>query len=72
MALGGAGIMGIPYAPMGRAIIGGMLTSTALTLLAVPVLYTLFDDLGLFFQQVHGWFRKSTIADQAGQSVQPE
>jgi len=33
-------------APMGRAVIGGLLTSTILTLLVIPVVYTLFDDLG--------------------------
>lgn len=38
-------------APMGRAVIGGLLTSTILTLLVVPVIYTLFDDLG-------NWIRK--------------
>ncbi len=33
-------------APMGTAIVGGMLTSTVLTLVVVPVVYTLMDDLG--------------------------
>ncbi|HEY8483934.1 MAG TPA: efflux RND transporter permease subunit [Longimicrobiales bacterium] len=33
-------------APMARAIIGGLLTSTLLTLFVVPVVYTLLDDLG--------------------------
>jgi HAE1 family hydrophobic/amphiphilic exporter-1 len=31
-------------APMGRAVIGGLITSTVLTLFVVPVVYTLFDD----------------------------
>ena len=31
--------------PMGVAVIGGMLTSTFLTLFVVPVIYTLFSDL---------------------------
>ncbi len=35
-------------APMGRAVIGGLITSTLLTLLVVPVVYTLLDDLGSF------------------------
>ncbi len=38
-------------APMGRAVIGGLVTSTVLTLVVVPVVYTLFDDLG-------GWLRR--------------
>ncbi|HSL72521.1 MAG TPA: efflux RND transporter permease subunit, partial [Longimicrobiales bacterium] len=32
-------------APMARAVIGGLLTSTLLTLFVVPVVYTLLDDL---------------------------
>ncbi|MHB8835621.1 MAG: efflux RND transporter permease subunit [Candidatus Methylomirabilia bacterium] len=31
-------------APMARAVTGGLITSTVLTLLVVPVVYTLFDD----------------------------
>ena len=33
-------------APMARAVVGGLLTSTLLTLLVVPVMYTLMEDLG--------------------------
>ena len=32
-------------APMAHAIIGGLITSTILTLVVVPVVYTLFDDI---------------------------
>jgi HAE1 family hydrophobic/amphiphilic exporter-1 len=31
-------------APMARAVIGGLITSTLLTLFVVPVVYTLLDD----------------------------
>jgi len=34
-------------APMARAVIGGLLTSTLLTLFVVPVVYTLIDDFVL-------------------------
>ena len=34
-------------APMARAVIGGLITSTLLTLIAVPVVYALLDDLVL-------------------------
>jgi Cu/Ag efflux pump CusA len=33
-------------APMGRAVIGGVITSTLLTLVVVPVLYTYLDAWG--------------------------
>ena len=31
-------------APMARAVIGGLITSTLLTLFVVPVMYTFLDD----------------------------
>ncbi|HEX9108112.1 MAG TPA: efflux RND transporter permease subunit [Longimicrobiales bacterium] len=34
-------------APMAHAVIGGLLTSTILTLFVVPVVYTFLDDLGM-------------------------
>jgi len=39
----GLGQGGETQAPMGRAIIGGVITSTLLTLVVVPVLYTYLD-----------------------------
>jgi HAE1 family hydrophobic/amphiphilic exporter-1 len=41
----GIGAGGEMRAPMARAVIGGLITSTMLTLLVVPVVYTLLDDL---------------------------
>lgn len=43
-------------APMGRAVIGGLITSTLLTLLVVPVVYTLLDDIG-------AWLKRSWNAE---------
>ena len=45
MALGSSSFIGIPYAPLGRTVIGGLLAGTLLTLLFVPYLYSLLDDL---------------------------
>ena len=42
----GLGEGGETQAPMGRAIIGGVITSTLLTLVVVPVLYTYLDTWG--------------------------
>ncbi len=36
-------------APMATVVIGGLITSTILTLFIVPTVYTMFDDLGLAF-----------------------
>ncbi len=33
--------------PMGQAVIGGLITSTLLTLFIVPVVYTIFDDFSI-------------------------
>jgi len=41
-------------APMARAVIGGLITSTLLTLVVVPVAYTYFDDFG-------GWVRRYVL-----------
>lgn len=45
MALGNSAMIGMPYAPMGRAMIGGLVFSTVLTLLVVPLFYLMLDDL---------------------------
>jgi HAE1 family hydrophobic/amphiphilic exporter-1 len=47
-------------APMGTCVVGGMLTSTLLTLIVVPVMYSLLDDLGL-------WVKRSALRADAGQ-----
>jgi HAE1 family hydrophobic/amphiphilic exporter-1 len=45
MAIGSAEVVGIPYAPLGRCVIGGLMASTMVTLFVVPLLYSLVDDL---------------------------
>ena len=41
-------------APMGRAVIGGLITSTLLTLVVVPVLYTYLDNLPRWWRRRFG------------------
>jgi multidrug efflux pump subunit AcrB len=49
-------------APMGAAVIGGLLASTALSLFVVPVIYTLMDDLEHAIKRLFG---RSTAAAAA-------
>jgi HAE1 family hydrophobic/amphiphilic exporter-1 len=42
-------------APMGQAVIGGVITSSLLTLVVVPVVYCYMDDLGEYLKRLwHG------------------
>lgn len=50
----GMGEGGETQAPMGRAVIGGVLTSTLLTLVVVPVAYTYLDNWG---KRAARWFK---------------
>jgi len=54
MATGNTRMIGMPYAPLGRTMMGGLLASTVLTLVIVPLFYTYFDDLRTLVQRVIG------------------
>jgi HAE1 family hydrophobic/amphiphilic exporter-1 len=41
-------------APLGRAVIGGTITSTVLTLLVIPTIYEIMDE---WREKVAGWFK---------------
>ncbi|RMH73942.1 MAG: efflux RND transporter permease subunit [Gemmatimonadetes bacterium] len=60
MALGNSAVVGMPYAPMGRALIGGLLTSTFLTLTVVPLFYVYLDDLRMWLKAMWGHSRWSS------------
>jgi HAE1 family hydrophobic/amphiphilic exporter-1 len=49
-------------APMARAVIGGLITSTLLTLIVVPVVYTYLDDAGALAAR---WWRRKSPAHAA-------
>ena len=51
--------------PMGQAVIGGLVTSTLLTLFIVPVVYTIFDDFSVvkIFNKI---FRRSSSKRKRG------
>ena len=54
-------------APMARAVIGGLITSTLLTLFVVPVMYTYLDDLGHWVSS-----RLTSAAGHEAHGVVPE
>jgi HAE1 family hydrophobic/amphiphilic exporter-1 len=54
----GAGAEG--RAPMARAVVGGLITSTVLTLLVVPVMYTVMDDFGSWLKRK--WKGKTVVS----------
>ncbi|QNM98342.1 efflux RND transporter permease subunit [Chitinimonas koreensis] len=57
-------------APMAHAIIGGVITSTLLTLVVVPVVFTYLDDLGAWLRRKFGG--KHAEAPAALPQVAPE
>jgi HAE1 family hydrophobic/amphiphilic exporter-1 len=57
-------------APMARAVIGGLITSTLLTLVVVPVAYTYFDDFGGWVAR--GFKRKPREAAEPKPAVKPK
>ena len=54
MAAGSATMLGTPYAPLGITMIGGLVSSTILTLFVVPLFYTYLDDLRGFLRGFAG------------------
>ena len=56
LAVGNSGISGAYYYPLARTVIGGLTTSTILTLVILPYIYTLVDDVAAWLRQVwrHG------------------
>ena len=47
-------------APMGQAVIGGVITSSLLTLVVVPVMYCYMDDLAQWMRRI--WQGRSGAA----------
>jgi HAE1 family hydrophobic/amphiphilic exporter-1 len=69
MAVGNSKIVGMPYAPLGRTMIGGLLVAMVLTLVVVPLFYTLLDDLREHVARLFGSAFRSRASDAAAPSV---
>jgi multidrug efflux pump subunit AcrB len=57
--------------PMSIAVIGGLITSTLLSLLVVPVVFTYMDDLEQFIRRMRGKLRRKVDRAPAGPGQQP-
>ena len=47
--------------PMSIAVIGGLITSTFLSLLVIPAVFTIVDDVSLFFGRLFGRTKSSSV-----------
>ncbi len=55
-------------APMARAVIGGLITSTLLTLVMVPVVYTFFDD---WATRMRSWWHRGAPKETMAYDEEP-
>ncbi len=56
-------------APMARAVVGGLITSTLLTLVVVPVVYTLLDDVAAWLRRRFSRAAREQVGAAAGNGV---
>ncbi|MBW2460761.1 MAG: efflux RND transporter permease subunit [Deltaproteobacteria bacterium] len=59
-------------APMGVTVIGGLLTSTVLTLVVVPVVYTIADAIGNRVKHLFEWLTKSAAESRPSTELPAE
>jgi HAE1 family hydrophobic/amphiphilic exporter-1 len=54
LAVGDSGIFDLRYFPLARTVMGGLISSTVLSLIVLPTYYELFDDLAMWVRGM--WF----------------
>ncbi|MCP5113605.1 MAG: efflux RND transporter permease subunit, partial [bacterium] len=64
LALGTSGLFDMRYFPLARTVMGGLISSTILTLVVLPTYYTLFDDLG-------NWMKRTWHASDPARAREP-
>lgn len=70
LAVGTSGIFGLRYFPMARTLMGGLIASTVLTLLVLPTVYRLIDDLSVWLRSL--WWLSSPKRRRVSESVGSE
>ncbi len=64
LAWGTANLLGMNYFPLARTVMGGLIASTALTLVVLPTYYVILDDFGI-------WCRRTWASSSPRQAPQP-
>ncbi|MDX1631144.1 MAG: efflux RND transporter permease subunit, partial [Thermoanaerobaculia bacterium] len=62
LLVSGSTSIGLSYTSFAISLIGGLITATLLTLLVVPIFYTLFDDLREYLFGLLAWNRSRATA----------
>lgn len=63
LAFGDASIARLKYFPMARTVMGGLMAATVLTLLVLPTVYSLIDDVALWLRGL--WLNTRTTQPEA-------
>ncbi len=66
LAFGKSGVFDMRYFPLAQTVMGGMISSTILTLIVLPTYYTVFDDLAEWMK----WIWSATGPRRAEQPVE--
>ena len=72
LALGETSIFGSRYFPMARTVMGGLMASTILTLIVLPTVYTLLDDLAIYVRRMWLTTRPVSTAPAASPTSSPD
>jgi HAE1 family hydrophobic/amphiphilic exporter-1 len=65
--LGDSGLFELRYFPLARTIMGGLISSTVLTLIVLPTYYTMFDDLADWLKAV--WRESGPVEESPAPSA---
>ena len=73
LTVGAPSSIGMSYKSFGLTLIGGLTTSTLLTLLVIPAVYAFLDDVrSAFFRALDSAFRRKSTAPVVPVEASPE